>query len=508
MIIRKLTSRLIVIILFLFLSKATIIGQVFFKENRSYADDFDVQVDDTLNSGLIIFKRAHQEDIPEVVEPKAKEPRKPDNTAYFSYQYNFGYSKEKLLLGEWASSIKQLDYGYLLVEHANYLLYNTKGKQILDLETSESPLVIDHLFIVKQKRESDIYNYYSVSSREREKIPSFYRFYDLSQKVRNIFEDSLTKINQLDTLLYLQNSSEPSRSRLVNQKMKSVLPTGVYPEIVLKECAIVRDKTTKLTGFMDFNQNIIIPLAYESFDVVQNPHTFGGLSYSYTDSEFWISNKEYSFFIASHNDSSFLYNADYELIFAANRFVYKEEKAPNKKTYLVIKIDKNEGVIDTDGRTIVPINYRNISFKDAYIDVRTTEPNPGQYDSYSYDGKKLFNGPYNHVRRLASGLVILEKMPAKESINKEVWLANPITNEFLTSEPHHDYLGSNEGILRFSKEDNYFFYNILGEFLFSIQADYVYEFQDGKATVRIDKKGGLIDTKGQWIEELKRIKRR
>lgn len=494
--------------LFLFFSGTTIFGQNIFKRSKNFGDEFGVQATETLNSGLIVFKRAHQEEVIEVVEPKAKEPKKPDNNVYFSYQYNFGYSKEKLILTEWSYDIKQLDYGYLLVEQPNYLLYDVKGKQIVDLETQQSPMLIGHLLIAKKEREIDSKENYYLSYKERQNLPSHYVFYDLSQKARKVFEDSLTKINQLDTLLYLQNSSEPSRSKLVNKKMKSILPMGVYPLIVLKEAVIVRDSTTQLAGFIDFNKNVIVPLAYEHFDVAQNPHIFGGISYSYNDSEFWISDKEHSFFIASRNDSSFLFNDKYDVIFATKKFTYEEANAPNKKIYLIIKADKREGLIDTDGHTIVPINYRTISFKDTYIEVTTAEPNPGQYDAYSYDGHKLFSGPYAYVRPLPSGLVVLENMPEEGSVNKEIWLANPMKNELLTSEPYHHYFGSDEGILRFKKEDHYFFYTISGEFLFSIKANYVGDFEDGRATVFVDKKEGAINTKGQWIEELKRIKRR
>lgn len=494
--------------LFLFFSGTTIFGQNIFKRPKSFGDEFGVQATDTLNSGLIVFKRAHQEEVIEVVEEGTKISRNSDANVYFSYQYNIGYSKQKLLLGEWSYVIKQLDYGYLLIEQPNYLLYDVKGKQILELETSESTLLIGHLLIAKKEREIDSKENYYLSYKERQNLPSHYVFYDLSQKARKVFEDSLTKINHLDTLLYLQNSSEPSRSKLVNKKMKSVLPMGVYPLIVLKEAVIVRDSTTQLAGFVDFNKNVIIPLEYEHFDVAQNPHIFGGPSYSYNDSEFWISDKEYSFFIASRNDSSFLFNADYDMIFATKKFTYEEANAPNKKIYLVLQMDKKKGVIDEYGQTIVPINYRTISFKDTYIEVTTVEPNPGQYDAYSYDGHKLFSGPYTYVRRLESGLVVLENMPQEGLMNKEIWLANPMTNEFLTSEPYHHYFGSNEGILRFKKEDHYFFYSVLGEFLFSFKADYVGDFEDGRATVIIAKKEGAINTKGQLVEELKRIKRR
>lgn len=496
-----------VTVLFLFFSGTILYGQNIFKRPKSFGTDFGVQATDTLNSGLIIFKRAHQEEVIEVVEARTEERRKSDTNVYYSYQYNFGYSKEKLILTEWSYVIKQLDYGYLLIEKPNYLLYDIKGKRILDLETSEAPLVIDNLFIVKQKRGTDHAHYHSISSRERQMMPSFYKFYDLSQKARKVFEDSLTKINQLDTLLYLQNSSEPSRSKLMNKKMKSVLPMGVYPLTVLKEAVIVRDSTTKLAGFIDFNKNVIVPLEYEHFDVAQNPHMFGGISYSFTISEFEISDKEYSFFIASRNDSSFLFNDKYAMIYAAKHFAYKIEKASNKKTYLVLEIDEKEGVIDEYGQTIIPFNYRQISFRDNFIEAQVQGENYGHY-LYSYEGKKLFSGPYSYISRLESGLVILETKPADGSMNKEVWLANPMKNELLTSEPYHNYFDSDEGILQFEKEDHYFFYSVLGEFQFSFKADYVGDFEDGRATVFIDKKEGVINTKGQWIEELKRKKRR
>ena len=160
-------------------------------------------------------------------------------------------------------------------------------------------------------------------------------------------------------------------------------------------------------------------------------------------------------------------------------------------------------MLDINGKVIVPVINKSITLEKKYVTVSANSYL--EEEIYSYEGKKLFDGPYRHIYELpGSKLVVLNAAKGSGSTPAKVWLADTETNTILTPNSFNHYWGYSEGVMVFSNDDHYFFYDLDGNLLFEFQADYVDNFIDGRAIVIRGKKQGMINTKGELVVKFHR----
>lgn len=473
-----------------------------FEARPGYDKSFGIQPVDTLNSGLVIFKKAQPEEVLELVSADDETEHSTDISTYFSWQFNFGFSKAKLLLKEWVYSVDLISENYLLTGSGEYKLYNPQGIIVKNLSTMKKPMLFHDILVVEVNGMDFPPVSYSWSYLEKLNL---YRFFDLSGKIAIIYEDSLTDVSKHNDFLFLQNKHEPQRNKLMNAKMESVFPAGIIPVLPFADYALVMDSATSNFGIMNFENKVEIPLDFEKIDMGMFFNLFIEAEKIELNQDWLYLARRKSFITAIRNDSAFLYNYHFDLVFSGTDFQYDIRESSNGLIYLRIEQDNREGLIDSTGKVIVPIHYASVQLEQDYILVRSSDYT--EEDIYSFEGEKLFSGPYHNIYKLSNGLVVLStKQKADKGYDRKVWLGDAKTNTKLTPEPYEHYQGFSEGIIQFKTGRIFYFYNLKGELLFSLKADSIGDFEEGVAVVNLGKKKGKINRKGEWVEELRRGK--
>ncbi|MCB9224147.1 MAG: WG repeat-containing protein [Crocinitomicaceae bacterium] len=459
-----------------------------FEEEEGFEQKFGIKAVDTLSSGLIVYKRAKKEDVAFVGIVGEESPHKDGPPVYYAFEFNVGKNKNKLLLSDWAKSIDQLQENYLLIKDDGFKIYSINKQLFSDLETFNKPILYNNILIVKKFVPSN--GAFSFYGNQEEP----YVLYDLSNSLTKVYSDTFTFVAPYKEYLYLSNRSELGRSKLLNTQLESVLPKGMTPEGIYGDYVVVSNETLSYLGVINLKGEELIPLKYTNIDMgrynefVQYEGNGVGFGYRFRHQPI----------TASNGDSTFLFNADFKLIYADKDFNYRMIELAEEDYYIQIEQNRNRGLINSEGKMIVPIMYRSFDFKENYIMVGGA--NYEDEEVFSYEGNKLFNGPYRHIYDIpGSDLVVLNASKGSGSTPAKVWLADTKTNTILTPESFNHYWGYSEGLIQFSNADHHYFYDTTGNLVFDLIADEVTDFIDGKAIVVKGKKQATINRKGEFL---------
>lgn len=297
--------------------------------------------------------------------------------------------------------------------------------------------------------------------------------------------------NQLSGLLYFEESEF---HYVENYYAGNVASVVIYvaderqeknTEVIVKNespnharLVFAKDNKTNKYGFLDSTGNFAVAPTYDDLDQI-NPYYFEG-----------VNDKEETQYLKLNEATATLepFNG------------YTHIRALNKDLVIVENEDVLVGVLDNNGKIVVPVIYEDIVFDPAAqcLFVKTTNSLKGVL---SLEGKEILPVRYSHIDPYADGRALV-------TANREAYYGFIDTKGKLVIDLHgYDRVQSfTEGLASVEKNGLYGFMDVNGKMVIPMQYQTAYPFEEGVTAVQNEAgEYALINTKNEIVMPFKTI---
>ncbi len=452
-----------------------------FKAEAGYESKYGIVAEKTLDNGFILFSKAERTQ--HIQTASIDQINNPDDQYSYIFKYNIGKSKKKFILPQWTSSLDIIQDKFIQSSDPYYCIYDFSGNKLVETKAFDEPIIWNNTYIAKSV-------FYSADYSSNWGPFSVYQFFSFGD-FKELWKDTFNNIRKEKDFIFLSNDHDPGKNKVFSTDMQDIFGNNYFPRYYLESVNhfVVEEKGANVMGVMDMNKETLVPLKYSWINTIETEELYQTNKYSH---KYLID--------ARTEDSSFIYNSRYKLLFSAPSFRYEL-----KDSLLEIQGGDFEALIDTTGKVIVPYKKWWLTLEKDYIQTGVWDGSIFDHGWYNYGGKEIFPPIYRKITPVKDGMVILERK--EEDQPWKVDLAD-ITGKIYTTAPYDSYRGFTDGVFMFSSHGSIFIYDEKGNYLFSIQANWISDFVNGEAQVQVGKKTGVINKKGEWVVKprFKRLK--
>jgi tetratricopeptide (TPR) repeat protein len=355
-------------------------------------------------------------------------------------------------------------------------------------------------FVVQAKQKIELLSWeQAIKENSETAFEAFIADYPKSDKIN----DAKAKIQNIKSTVLPYLTTE-KKYKLYNLAKQNFVSNEAYDEMYLQKNGLIIISNYKKYGVIDCSGNAIIPATYDCISSTSNafivslgdkygvidlkgtkilPIAFDNISLYY-DSLYSVQIKK--------NDTTYdnsglydlagnkIFDCNYTSIQKANNnlfilnsptgyFIATKQGAISKKysslTYLkddlfVFELLKKQGVVNAEGKIIIPATYKNIRKLDEnYLNVTNATDREGAID---YNGNVILAANYYNITKVSSELLLLDLRKKYDDPIVNYKLYNINKKEYYNGLNFDQMLDIQEGFIAFSKNDKLGYMDSLG----------------------------------------------